>query len=59
MAAAQSGNVELFDWLVPRFNIPPDEVDAVSALSLVGLGHSYICRHLLCIHRKLLCTIEM
>ena len=29
-SAAYSGNVELFDWLVQRFNLVPDELNAVS-----------------------------
>ena len=29
--AAQAGSVELFDWLVSRFNLPPDASDDVSA----------------------------
>ena len=29
-SAAYSGNVGLFDWLVQRFNLVPDELNAVS-----------------------------
>ena len=29
-SAPYSGNVELFDWLVQRFNLVPDELNAVS-----------------------------
>ena len=39
--AAQSGSVEIFDWLVSRFSLPPDEVNAVSVLKLVVLCHIY------------------
>ena len=39
VGAAQSGSIEIFDWLVSRLSLPPDEVDAVSVLNLVVLCH--------------------
>lgn len=42
VGAAESGNVNLFDWLIQRFDIPPDELDVRK--------HKGLCGYASCIH---------
>ena len=42
--AAASGNVSLFDWLVKRFSLQPDQWSKASDASGNKIGHNiYVC----------------